>query len=52
MNEHDDDLESEVIEGEEEEVERFPDTEDDFDDDAADEPEDEKPARDEDPSEL
>lgn len=53
MDEHDDDLESEVIEGAEKEEDRFPDTGDEFDDDTADETEqDEDLVVDEDPAEL
>jgi hypothetical protein len=53
MDEHDDDLESEVIEGAEIEVDAFPDTGDELDDDeASDKPEDERPVVDDDPAEL
>ena len=53
MNEHDDDLESEVIEGAEKEVDSFPNTGDELDDDGdvPDEPDDESQV-DDDPAEL
>jgi hypothetical protein len=54
MNEHDDDLDSEVVEGSEEETDRFPDTGDELDEDASDRPddEDENPSLDDDAAEL
>ncbi len=54
MNEHDDDLDSEVIEGSEEEIDQFPNTGDALDDGVSDrrDDEDEKPRLDDDPVEL
>jgi hypothetical protein len=51
MNEHDDDLESEVIEDGQKEADRFPNTDDELDDEF-DEEEDENPVVDDDPAEL
>lgn len=53
MTEHDDDLDSEVVEGSEEEVDRFPNTGDELDEDASDRlDDDEDPPLDDDPAEL
>jgi hypothetical protein len=54
MNEHDDDLESEVVGGGEKEADRFPDTGDELDDRVADTSEDqeENPVPDDDAAEL
>jgi len=54
MDEHDDDLSSEVVEGSEEEVDRFPNTSDELDAETSDaqDDEDENPPLDDDPAEL
>ena len=54
MDEHDDDLSSEVVEGFEEEVDRFPNTGDELDESASDveDDEDESLPFDDDPAEL
>jgi len=52
MNEHDDDLESEVVDDAQDEADRFPNTEDELDDDEPGEQEDENPIADDDPAEL
>ena len=52
MDEHDDDLSSEVVEGSEEEVDRFPNTSDELDADTLDAQDDEDPPLDDDPAEL
>jgi hypothetical protein len=54
MNEHDDDLDSEVVEGSEEEIDRFPTTGDELVEGESDRPEDEdeNPPLDKDPAEL
>jgi len=51
MNEHDDDLESEVIDDAQKEADRFPNTGEELDD-GSDEQEDEDPPVDDDPAEL
>jgi hypothetical protein len=54
MNEHDDDLDSEVVEGSEEEMDRFPNTGDELDEAAPDlqDDEDGNPPLDDDAAEL
>ena len=54
MDEHDDDLSSEVVEGSEKEMDRFPDTGDELDErtSAVAEDEDDNPPLDDDPAEL
>ena len=52
MNEHDDDLESEVIDDAQKEADRFPNTDDELGDDESDGQEGESPIVDDDPAEL